>query len=71
MCFGKKSFCLSNTEGCLDVLLKCPDGCNLEQFEASGHRLGFGRKVLIVRMDARDLNFTVLISTQSLHEAYN
>jgi mRNA-degrading endonuclease toxin of MazEF toxin-antitoxin module len=69
------------------MLLKRPDGCNLEQFEASGHRLESGRKVLVVltdvarqmsvwteyhviRTDARDLNFTVLISAQSLLEAY-
>jgi len=33
--FGKKSSSWSNTEWGPDVLLKCPDGCKLEQFEAS------------------------------------
>jgi hypothetical protein len=35
LCFGKKSNSWSNTEQRPDVLLRCPDGCNLEQFEAS------------------------------------
>jgi hypothetical protein len=34
-CFGKKSYSWSNTECRPDVLLKRPDGCKLEQFEAS------------------------------------
>jgi hypothetical protein len=38
LCFGRKSHSWSNTEYCLDVLLKRPDGCTLEQFEASQHR---------------------------------
>jgi len=33
------------------VLLRHPDGCNLEQFEASRHRGRSGRKVLVVRTD--------------------
>jgi hypothetical protein len=51
---------------------------NLEQFEAFGHKLESGRKVLVVwteyhviQTDARDLNFIVLIFAQSLLEAYN
>jgi hypothetical protein len=35
LCFGKKSHSWSNTECHSDVLLKCSDGCKLEQFEAS------------------------------------
>jgi hypothetical protein len=38
LCFGKKSHSWSNTEWRLDVLLKRPDSCKLEQFEASQHR---------------------------------
>jgi len=38
LCFGKKSCSWSNTECRPDVLLKRPDGCKLEQFEASRHR---------------------------------
>jgi hypothetical protein len=41
----------SNTEGRLDGLLKRPDGCKMEQFEASRHRGRPGWKVLVVRMD--------------------
>jgi len=33
------------------VLLRRPDGCKLEQFEASQHRGRSGRKVLIVQTD--------------------
>jgi hypothetical protein len=33
------------------MLLRCPDGCNLEQFEASRHRGRFGRKVLVIWTD--------------------
>jgi hypothetical protein len=40
-----------NTGWFLDVLLKRPDGCKLEQFEASRHRGRSGRKVLVDRMD--------------------
>jgi hypothetical protein len=32
-------------------MLKCPDGCKLEQFEASQHRGRFGQKVLVVWKD--------------------
>jgi len=35
LCFGKKSHSWSNTEWRPDLLLKRPDGCKLEQFEAS------------------------------------
>jgi hypothetical protein len=35
LCFAKKSHSWSNTKWRLDVLLKHPDGCKLEQFEAS------------------------------------
>jgi hypothetical protein len=49
LCFGKKSFYFSNTERRPNVLLKRPDGCNLEQFKVSGHRRESGWKVLIVR----------------------
>jgi hypothetical protein len=51
LCFGKKSHSWSNTDCLPDVLLKCPDGCKLEQFEASWHRGRSGRKDLVVRMD--------------------
>jgi len=33
------------------MLLRRSDGCNREQFEASGHRGASGRKVLVVRTD--------------------
>jgi hypothetical protein len=33
------------------VLLRRPDGWNLEQFESSRHRGRSGRKVLVVRTD--------------------
>jgi hypothetical protein len=33
------------------VLLRRPNGCNLNQFEASRHRGRFGRKVIVVWMD--------------------
>jgi hypothetical protein len=33
------------------VLLKRPDGCKLEQFEASRHRGRSGRKVLVILTD--------------------
>jgi hypothetical protein len=51
LCFGKKSYSWLNTECRLNVLLKRPDGCKLEQFEASRHRRRSGRKVLVVRTD--------------------
>jgi hypothetical protein len=51
MWFGKKSPSWSNTERWPDVLLKRPDGCKLEQFEASRHRGRSGRKVIVVRTD--------------------
>jgi hypothetical protein len=51
LCFGKKSHSWSNIEWRLDVLLKRPDGCKLEQFEASRHRGRSGQKVLILRTD--------------------
>jgi hypothetical protein len=51
LCFGKKSHIWSNTERCPDMLLRRPEGCNLEQFEASRHRGRFEWKVLIVRTD--------------------
>jgi hypothetical protein len=35
LCFGKKSHSWSNTECCLDMLLKRLYGCKLEPFEAS------------------------------------
>jgi hypothetical protein len=35
LCFGKKSFDLTNTERRLAVLLRRSDGCNQEQFEGS------------------------------------
>jgi len=44
LCFGTKSFSLSNTE-------RLPNGCNLEQLEASRQRGRSERKVLIVRTD--------------------
>jgi hypothetical protein len=51
MCFGKKSHSWSNTECRPDVLLKRPDRCKLEQFEAFRHRGRSRRKVLVVRTD--------------------
>jgi hypothetical protein len=51
LCFGKKYHSWLNTECRPDVLLKHPDGCKLEKFEASRHRGRSGRKVLIVRTD--------------------
>jgi hypothetical protein len=51
LCFGTKSFSLSNTERRPAMLLRHPDWCNLEQFEASRHRGRSGWKVLIVRTD--------------------
>jgi len=55
LCFGRKSHSWSNTGRRPDVLLKRPDGCKLEQFEASRHRGRSGRKVLVVQTnDALD-----------------
>jgi hypothetical protein len=55
MCFGKKSHYWSNTEWRPDMLLKLPDGCKPEEFEACRHRGRSGRKVLVVRTnDALD-----------------
>jgi hypothetical protein len=51
LCFGRKSHSWSNIECRPDVLLKRPDGCKLEQFEASWHRGRSGRKVLVVWTD--------------------
>jgi hypothetical protein len=51
MCFGKKSFYLSNTERRPNVLLRRPDGCNREQFEPSGHKGTSRQKVLVVQTD--------------------
>jgi hypothetical protein len=51
MCFGKKSHSWSNTEWRPDMLLKRPDRCKLEQFEASQHIGRSGRKVLVIRTD--------------------
>jgi hypothetical protein len=33
------------------VLLRRPDGCNLEQFEASRHKGRSGQKVLVIQTD--------------------
>jgi len=38
LCIGKKTFYLSNTKRRSDVLLRHPDRCNREQFDASGRR---------------------------------
>jgi hypothetical protein len=51
LCFGTKSFSLLNTERHPTVLLRRPDGCNLDQFEASRHRGRCRQKVLIVWTD--------------------
>jgi hypothetical protein len=51
LCFGKKSYSWSKTEWHLDVLLKRPDGCKLDQFKASRHRGRSGQKVLVVMTD--------------------
>jgi len=88
LCLERKFFYLSNTERRPDVLLRRPNGCNLERFEAFGHKWESGRKFFVVRtdvawlmsgrteyhvvrMDARDLNFTVLNFAQSLLEVHN
>jgi len=64
LCSSKKSFNLSNTKRCLDVMLRSLDGCKLEQFEGSRHRVRSGWMMLgqlsvraeyhVVRTDARD-----------------
>jgi hypothetical protein len=46
LCFERKSHSLSNTECLPDVLLKRPDRCKLEQFEASRHR-GRSRRMIL------------------------
>jgi hypothetical protein len=51
LCFGKRSHSWSNIECRPDVLLKSPNECKLEQFEASRHRGRSGRKVLVFRTD--------------------
>jgi len=40
----RKSEAWSNIESRPDGLLKCPDGCKLEQFEASRHKDRSGRE---------------------------
>jgi hypothetical protein len=45
-CFGRKCHSWSNTECRPDALLKRPDGCKLEQFEASRHR-GMSRRMML------------------------
>jgi hypothetical protein len=64
LCFGRKSHSWSNTECRLDVLLKHPDGCKLEQFKVSWHQGRSGRWCFgqldvqtvyhVVRMATRD-----------------
>jgi len=51
LCFGKKSSSWSNTKCRPKVLLKRPDGCKLEQFEASRHRGRSRWKVLLVQTE--------------------
>jgi hypothetical protein len=51
LCLERKSFYLSNTERRPDMLLRRSNRCNLEQFEASGHRWESERKVFVVRTD--------------------
>jgi hypothetical protein len=51
LCLAKKSFNLLNTKRRLDMLLRSPDGCKLEQFEGSWQRGRSGWKVLVVRTD--------------------
>jgi hypothetical protein len=51
LCFGKEFHSWLNTEWRPDMLLKRPDGCKMEQFEASQHRGRSRRKVLIVQTD--------------------
>jgi hypothetical protein len=50
-CFRTKSFSLSNTERHPAVLLRHPDGWNVEQFEAFRHRGRSIWKVLVIRTD--------------------
>jgi hypothetical protein len=45
LCLERKSLYLLSTEGRLDVLLRHPNRCNREQFEASGHRWESGQKI--------------------------
>jgi hypothetical protein len=62
------------------VLLKRPDGCKLEQFEASRHRRRFERKVIVVQVDdawtvkrpdeCNKSDFFDLESVQNLLETY-
>jgi hypothetical protein len=51
LCLERKSFYMSNTERRPNVFLRRPNGFNLEQFEASGHRKESGWKVLVVGTD--------------------
>jgi hypothetical protein len=51
LCFGKKSFNLSNMERHPAMLLRRPDGYKMEQFESSRHRGRFRWKVLVVQTD--------------------
>jgi hypothetical protein len=51
LCFGTKSFSLSNTERHPVALLRRMDECKLEQFGGSRLRGRSGWKVLVVRMD--------------------
>jgi hypothetical protein len=50
----RKSDFLSKTDECPDVLLRRPDGCNLELFETSRHWWASGRNYHIIRMDVAD-----------------
>jgi hypothetical protein len=60
LCFGKKFIYLSNTKGRLAMLLRRPDGCNLDGKFSSSKRmmrwqLSVRTEYYIVRTDARDL----------------
>jgi len=68
LCFGKKSHSWSFTEWRQDVLLKHPNGCKLEQFEASRHRGRPGRKVLVVRIEYHIIR--TIIPLVRTHEAF-
>jgi hypothetical protein len=80
LCFGTKSFSMSNTERHLAVLLRSLDRCKLEQFEGSRHIGMSGRKVLVIWTNdtwtvkcpdgCKGSTFSDLESVQNLLETY-
>jgi hypothetical protein len=51
LCLRRTSFYLSNIKWRPDMLLRRPNGCNLEQFESSRHWWESGRNNYVVRKD--------------------